>query len=114
MSSSGKLLVLHFNELHEGVGVATGSAAGKLLLLQTNLPLLFTAGSTATPRVCFETISILTGHVLNACFSLEDHCCSERRSTQVRWITIQGTHVEMFQISKGFDDSTHLEGIVSA
>ena len=82
MSASVKLLQ----------GDSTGSVSGSLLLPLINLPFPFAAVSRHVPRVFFEIASVSTGPVSSACFSLEDHCCLQRKSMMVKRTAIPGAH----------------------
>ena len=101
MSASVKLLQ----------GDSTGSVSGSLLLPLINLPLPFAAVFRHVPGVFFEIASVSTGPVSSACFSLEDHCCLQRKSMMVKEnCNTRGSYIED---NERFDYSTHLEGSLS-
>jgi len=89
MSASVKLLQ----------GDATGFVSGKLLLLQINLPSPFATESEQVPGLCFETFSVFSGPVSSAFFSLEDHCClQKKRNATVKyrnWLRLRKAHTFM-------------------
>lgn len=78
MSASAKLLQ----------GDATGSVSGSLLLLL--IKFLFSAVFKHVPGVFFGIASVFTRPVSSACFSLEDHCCLQRKSMMVKITAIPG------------------------